>query len=84
MKRARNNWGTTREQCPLKGTMVTQLQAMRRILSRKEVWVCGPRIDDDTDTVSFTPINEHMEVVTMHKTLKVTTNCLLYQQSWER
>lgn len=82
MKRARNNWGKTRQQCPSKGTTVTQLQPMRRILNRTELWVCGVKTEDDTDAISFTPVNEHIEVVTMCEALKVTTNRPLYQMSW--
>lgn len=65
-------------------TKVTQLQPKKRILSRTEVWVCGAGTEVDTDPVSFTLINEHTEVVTMHDALKITTNCPSYQMSWGR
>lgn len=46
--------------------------------------MCGAKTEDSADAVSFTPIHGHVEIVTMHEALKITTNCPLYQVSWER
>lgn len=81
MKRARKNWGKTREQCPLKGDNGHSDPANEE---NPEVCLCGARTEDDANAISFTPINGHVEIVTMHESLKIATDCPLYQVSWER